>query len=115
MTAPLDLVAIRARAEAATPGPWAIPNANVFRVIAPDAQHTNPKQGMGPPYPWRIVADMGDQDGNAADALFIAYARTDVPALLAEVVRLRAALAQVRATNRTRLLGPPRRRKGTTA
>lgn len=97
MTPPLDVAAIRARLEAATPGPWAIPNANVFRVIAPDAEHHNPKQGRTPPYPWRIVADMGDEGTAAADATFIAYARTDIPALLDALAERDARIAELEA------------------
>lgn len=72
-----QLAPLREMAEAAskaTPGPWVVPVANVFRVIAPDEPHNNPKQGMTPPYPWRVVAEMGDPDGSAADAAFIAKA-----------------------------------------
>jgi hypothetical protein len=49
----LDLEAIKGREAAATPGPWAVPGANVFRVIAPEAEHHNPRMGECPPYPWR--------------------------------------------------------------
>ncbi|MCW2529343.1 MAG: hypothetical protein JWM76_4203, partial [Pseudonocardiales bacterium] len=83
----LDLDAIRARVDAATEGPWRragwcaveseheCSNTHTCRGIAV----TN---GMGPaPYEqWR--------DQELADAEFIAHARTDVPALLAEVERL---------------------------
>ena len=91
MTAPEagDLAAVRALANAATPGPWEVPGANVFRVVAPSATHTNRRQGLSPPYPWLVVADMGDPDGNARDARFIAQSRTLVPALCDEVERLR--------------------------
>jgi hypothetical protein len=86
------LDAIEARAEAATPGPWAIPNANVFRVIAPDAEHHNPPQGMTPPYPWRVICEEGEADANGHDAAFIAAARTDVPDLVGLVRTLGEAL-----------------------
>jgi hypothetical protein len=72
---------VRSRCAAATPGPWAVPVANVYRVIAPDQPHTNVKEGLTA-YPWRIVADMGDPDGLAVDATFIAHARTDLPRAL---------------------------------
>ena len=87
-----DLEAIKARAEAATPGPWAVPGANVFRVIAPEAEHHNPRMGACPPYPWRVIAEPSSYDPSAADAEFIAHARTDVPDLVAEVERLRTEL-----------------------
>lgn len=68
MNADLDLDAIKARYEAATEGPWDRCNTSV------DASG-----------PGRIAAHV-DQP----DAEFIAYARTDVPALVAEVERLRS-------------------------
>jgi hypothetical protein len=94
----LDLEAAKRLEEAATSGPWAVPGANVFRVVAPDAPHSNPRQGHHPPYPWRVVADLDGPDGSDDDARFIAAARTLVPALITEVERLRAALdeAQLR-------------------
>jgi len=92
---PVDLAAVRALADAATRGPWEVPVANVFRVIAPSATHTNERQGLTPPYPWLVVADMGDPDGNARDARFIAAARTLVPALCDGVERLRAEVADL--------------------
>jgi len=99
---PVDVEAARALADAATPGPWEVPVANVFRVIAPSATHTNRRQGLSPPYPWLVVADMGDPDGNARDARFIAAARSLVPALCDEVERLR------QGHDFARLLGPAR-------
>lgn len=63
---------LRGLAAAATPGPWAVPVANVFRVIAPDQPHINEPMGMTPPYPWRIVAEMGVEETAARDAAFIA-------------------------------------------
>ncbi|MFE9199969.1 hypothetical protein ACFYMH_28510 [Streptomyces albidoflavus] len=67
---PKYLAEIAARAEAATAGPWCTDGAEIYQ---------------------------GDEaDGGTADAAFVAHARTDVPALLAEVERLRAELAKVR-------------------
>lgn len=68
-----DLQAIRMRAEAATPGPWVKDNDSPI-VRGPEM----------------ILYDEGGHSDPDAD--FIAAARTDVPALLAEVDRLRAAL-----------------------
>lgn len=83
------LDALRDAASKATPGHWAVPVANVFRVIAPDQPHTNKPQGMTPPYPWRIIANMGDEDSAAADAHFIALANpTIVLALLDRIAEL---------------------------
>lgn len=86
--APLDLAAIRARAEAATPAPWRIPRK--LSQLAPD---------------WTIAAGVKvvayvDQkrDNSEADFTFIAAARTDIPALLAEVERLNVELATAKRT-----------------
>lgn len=93
-TAPavLDLDAIEARVNATTPGPWATDPEMAWRlggeahefVYAPE-----PADGHG------IVALTGIKGGHPtspADAAFIAAARTDVPALVAEVRRLREQL-----------------------
>ena len=88
-----DLDAIEARAKAATPGPW--------------ESHTNRNDDNGRAWGWvaplrrtlvTIVTWNRGQNSNAeADARFIAHAREDVPALVAEVRRLREAeLALVR-------------------
>ncbi len=72
----LDLDAIKTRCEAATPGPW-----------------TTPAPG---PYIFEVEAEDDDGPFNVAkwcsptDARFIAHARTDVPALVAEVEMWRA-------------------------
>lgn len=67
---PLDLDAIEARAGAATEGPWEIIGGNEWL--------TGVEVGIGSPCGIQI-----------ADAEFIAAARTDVPALVAEAIRLR--------------------------
>lgn len=95
----IDLEAIKARCEAATPGPW---------------------EWMSPPWttdPRVLVRRIGDNveasfqvidadpsggeyslaiDPGGPDAAFIAHARTDVPALVAEVEQLRKALDEAR-------------------
>ncbi len=79
----MDLDAIKARAAAATPGPW---------YVERGGEH-------GDPF-WAIAAILRDPYGDnslscGSDrevAEFIAHARTDVPALVAEVERLEAAL-----------------------
>ncbi len=72
----IDLEAIRARAAAATPGPW---DAKAYRVHVP-----GPDRILAACWrPWGDVADI------TADVEFIAAARTDVPALLEAVDRLR--------------------------
>ena len=83
-----DLEAIKARSEAASPGPW---EGQAYRVYMGD-------RVMGD----RIVAacwrPWGPVTGDAsieADVEFIAHARTDVPALVAEVERLRRGMALI--------------------
>ena len=82
----LDLDAIGARAEAATPGPW-------FRVIDTDvcrlADGTHPEVAV-----CLRTEDVGVVQSHEANADFIAHARADVPALVAE---LRAAREVVEA------------------
>lgn len=61
-----ELQAIKARAEAATPGPWTF-DIEDWKVVNAESQHASSEE----------------------DWQFIAHARTDVPALVAEVERLR--------------------------
>jgi hypothetical protein len=75
----LDLDVIRARADAATDGSW----------IAADQPHG---EWFGIQDQWSALGSMVAQ----ADAEFIAHARTDVPALVAEVERLRAEVERLR-------------------
>ena len=87
--ASLDLEAIKARSEAATEGPWEWDNPTV-------GQH------WSRPEPWATVVDDEVNCGgycyggssspikSDADGQFIAHAREDIPALVAEVERLRA-------------------------
>lgn len=110
---PADLNAIRERAEKATPGPWrACGEARngcvcglVWTVkLDTVAAHveTDADGGTG------LIDCAGRWEGRKdvpptdfrADAIFVAHAREDVPALLAEVERLRTALlgAKVDAT-----------------
>ena len=85
---PERLAEIEARANAATQGPW----------------EWHPYMGSGatlakPNHPFHelnILKTTDDWPPVAADAEFIAAARTDVPALLAEVRRLQAAVERVR-------------------
>lgn len=75
-----QLAAIRARCEAATEGPWTV------------RQYGSPTLGGGEFISgYGVVGPFqrGEQFDSRADAAFIAHARTDIPALLAEVERLR--------------------------
>jgi len=90
MTDPLtdeQLAEIRARAYAATLGPWWSGSLNSCRWLRVSPQPIHPEvDGSGEDYygchlPW----DNADADGD-----FIAHARTDIPALVAEIDRLRS-------------------------
>jgi hypothetical protein len=77
----LDLDAIEARAEAATPGPWIVSGGVIHSPIR------EPWDGK----PNAVIVDAHIFEPNAD---FIAHARTDIPALVAE---LRAAREVVEA------------------
>ncbi|MCX5253572.1 hypothetical protein OOK27_05215 [Streptomyces canus] len=107
-TPPLDLDEIAARAEAATRGPWGFYDGDNYAEVAADMQVTSPGSCN---YRERVARlededywDDQEHDGDdeerapeqmAANAAFIAHAREDVPALLAEVRRLRATNEQL--------------------
>lgn len=83
---PLDLDAIEARANAASEGPWRA------AVVAQYEDADGLQRGKGGIYPGTEPGPPPlflTQSWLAADATFIAAARTDVPALIAEVKRLR--------------------------
>lgn len=96
-----ELAAIEARANAATAGPWhwvdpetdqpleltALCEAASLRTV-----EKYPTISVGP-LP-KFIVDTQELN-EVADALFIANARTDVPALVAEVRRLREAAGRV--------------------
>lgn len=98
-TTALDLDAIRYRLAEATPGPWGVGNGtHIVRGLE--------VTGRGSFTCIQSVAEIDDEDDRLdwghddevevdpeADAQFIAHARQDIPALLAEVDRLRAELA----------------------
>jgi hypothetical protein len=81
MPAEMDLAPIKAREAAATPGPWG-------HAYRPDGTttvwHVDPESGR------LTVAEVRGWDRHAENAAFIAHARADVPALVAEVEQLRA-------------------------
>ena len=84
----LELAEIEARANAATPGPWEV---GVLRRECdhPTTNQFTEERSVFPPLgesgPVALAAE-GEHENGA----FIAHARTDVPALIAEVKRLRA-------------------------
>lgn len=85
----LDVEAIRARCEAATPGPWFAATSNRRKdgigVVGRLADRGTGKA---------IAVFAGEPRSRNADAEFTAAAREDVPALLAEVERLQALVEQ---------------------
>jgi hypothetical protein len=91
MAEALDLDAIRARADAATEGPWitstdtsGVDNSEIYAEAAWFEEDGHRYYGR------RLIAVGGEGNLNEADAEFIAAAREDIPALLGEVERLRA-------------------------
>lgn len=86
---------IKARAKAATPGPW-VADEHAFSVNLGYNQDHKRTHGYGCGN--NFVCDLNDgeyheyyrEDEQRANADFIAHAREDVPALLEEVERLRA-------------------------
>ena len=91
----LDLDAIEARAEAATPGPWHTQVTTAcFDVIQGGDRHTDNRYISMMGVDSDPDGDFRDYSESNADADFIAYARTDIPALVAE---LRAAREVVEA------------------
>lgn len=99
MTAPTpDLAAIKARADAATEGPWAVAEAESNRLgnhrivyrVEKDEQGTN----------WQVAVTYGFSNpgiADEADAEFIAHARTDVPNLLAALDAANARITELEA------------------
>src|SRR5260221_3437865 len=79
------LAAIRARADQATPGPW-------LGLYLSGDTITGVKNAAG-------AVGLGEVGLTAADHKFITHAREDIPALLAEVERLRAFVQAVATTD----------------
>ncbi|MGY1579204.1 hypothetical protein [Streptomyces sp. MN13] len=82
------LAEITARVEAATPGPWRTDGWEIYQGGEGEAPDLMKWIGE--------TCRVDDYDGSRNDADFIAHAREDVPALLAEVQRLKAELAGAR-------------------
>jgi hypothetical protein len=94
----LDLDAIRARADAATPGPWTVeslhrpqPGCRCLSCVEDEPWAYGLREVDGPESPERCIHPVHVAQ---ADAEFIAHARIGVPALVAEVSRLRTELAE---------------------
>lgn len=99
--APLDVDAIQERVAAATNGPWKAKATASGRCdgIVPDYHnhegddcYADDERGPCPSTEEIVTTDAGYYGPKWADAEFIAHAREDIPALLAEVTRLRAQL-----------------------
>lgn len=80
-----ELQAIKARAEAATPGPWRVDAGSEARYLRAEGE-SGALMSDTQYYPWTPDAE--------GDWQFIAHARTDVPDLVAEVERLRVLAAE---------------------
>jgi hypothetical protein len=93
---PVDVDAARARAAAATPGPWEVEITGGVDVTGEG--WTNIEIQFNDPLETNAGLMMGEHECAEADAVFIAAARSDVPALADEVERLRA---QVELANST--------------
>lgn len=85
--ADIDLDAIRARAEAATPGPW-VTDWDAGYVVQSALSLVADVHGE----PVRADDPLDYDDTGQPDAEFIAHARVDIPMLLDEIERLRALL-----------------------
>lgn len=81
---PEELAEIETRAEAATEGPW--------KTFCPYGNSSRTQRVVTGP---RGLVVFDDGNSTDSDARFIARARTDVPALIAEVRRLRTALSEI--------------------
>jgi hypothetical protein len=81
---------IRARAEAATPGPWLASHRCVDRTPDDDESCGLGLEIDGPP-----EAYLRGQFARSADAQFIAAARTDIPALLDTIEALEQRVAEL--------------------
>ncbi|MBX6723652.1 MAG: hypothetical protein IRY92_10550 [Dactylosporangium sp.] len=92
---PEELAAIRARAEAATPGPWTVDEGLVWDDGTGECECQWYREIRG----WTdhgVPCDAGYLVLSREDATFIAHAREDIPRLLDEVEALRARADQLR-------------------
>ena len=93
-----QLIEIKARCAAATPGPWEATHRHTCLTNANDESGGLGLDVDGPP-----EASCRGQFARGADAAFIAHAREDVPALLAALAESEAKVARLQAivTGRT--------------
>ena len=95
---PERLAEIRARAEAATEGPWEA----TWEEGDDWWSITGAPQRVGADGPWALCPEVATSDArDPADATFIAHARTDVPDLVAEIERLRELYSAMTGHNST--------------
>lgn len=92
--AELDLTAIEARAEAATPGPWGWTDTGHYKIALVRRWRNGSVWSMDVVVP----SSWPDVYPSEVNATFIENARTDVPALVAEVQRLREAVGVLEET-----------------
>lgn len=94
---PIDLQAIEARANAASPGPWEWWTSNSWRRLKGDRGHVvEPFTSRGDGHPNLVVSD--------EDMEFIAHARQDIPDLLDELRAAAQQAARWQALCETRIL-----------
>lgn len=91
---PEQLAAIKARADKATAGPWEVNDNRVARPYPFFTFCVALTDDNGVRYYVRSTPEVGSAEDDFA---FIAHARTDVPALVAEVERLRKVEAAAKA------------------
>lgn len=99
-----DLQAIRARADAATPGPWYADDGGVYAAAEAPPYRDVPLSDWTVTHQaaWRdweedavLLFEGGAHDAESRDAEFVAHARHDVDALVGRVEELAAALTEV--------------------
>lgn len=83
----LNLEVMRQRCDAATPGPWSTAN-------SPDDVYGGRASSAFVGGKARLFRHNGDVKYAIADCRFVAHAREDLPACIAEIERLRAALME---------------------
>lgn len=92
-----ELAEIRARADAATPGPWAVDIEPAYHTASPSGDSEPAFMRGVRAADGRHVVRFDDDYGTDQwdDARLIAHARTDVPLLLDEIARLKMAYGRL--------------------